>query len=154
MAKIIFVDEKDLDPFWGSMCVNLFTGLSLYLFKKDDIKLINLYNVYHFIDNQEEFVKTFKESCNDEIILDYVNQIILAPREIQMGILSVFKQKLGLYITRENLNNLLMNTTFDINEEPNVIIVITNEEKEHLNKLTSILLNEVKATNKYEIINN
>lgn len=156
IARIIFKSKEEQDPFWSEMCVNLFCGISLYLFKKGDMKYINFYNLFHFVDDKDLLKKVFEKSCDDEIILNLVKPTILAPSETQGGILATYRQKLGLFVNRENLNNLLMETTFDLDKGSNAIIAIVNDEKEVQKKLSEILLDEIKeyTLNKYNFVDN
>ncbi len=154
IGKTIFYDKKVLDPFWIDSAKDLFTGMCLGLFEdgtEEEINLNSINNMFNSIG------KKFNDTTVDKVYFTskgensasyvFASSTILAPTETKGGILATAKQKLRLYVCRENLSKVLSNTTFDIKDivnKPTAIIIIgKDEEKSYVNDIVSMFISQI-----------
>ena len=154
IGKTIFYDKKVLDLFWTDSAKDLFTGMCLGLFEdgtKEEINLNSINNMFNSIG------KKFNDTTVDKAYFTskrensasyvFASSTILAPTETKGGILATAKQKLRLYVSRENLSKVLSNTTFDIKDivnKPTAIIIIgKDEEKSFVNDIVSMFISQI-----------
>lgn len=154
IGKTIFYDKKVLDPFWTDSAKDLFTGMCLGLFEdgtEEEINLNSINNMFNSIG------KKFNDTTVDKVYFTskgensasyvFASSTILAPTETKGGILATAKQKLRLYVCRENLSKVLSNTTFDIKDivnKPTAIIIIgKDEEKSYVNDIVSMFISQI-----------
>lgn len=72
----------------------------------------------------------------------------LAPKDTKESILSVARQKLRLYVSREKLSQLMNKTTFnfeDIAKKPSAIILISRDENNSLNSISAMFIEQLYA---------
>ena len=125
LAKNILYDEssKGQDPFWENTSADYFAGLSLALFedaKEEEINL-NTINLMTTIGEEKIGNTTYMKeyfSDKDKSSPAYVNvaSTIMAPTETKGSILSVFKQKIKLFSSKENLSEMLSRSDFDMKD--------------------------------------
>ena len=170
IGKTIFYDKKVLDPFWTDSAKDLFTGMCLGLFEDANEEEINLNSINNMLNSVG---KKYNDTTVDKAYFTlkgensapyvFASSTILAPTETKGGILATAKQKLRLYVSRENLSKVLSNTTFnlkDIVNKPTAIIIIgKDEEKSFVNDIVSMFISQVysilvqlKSNNKVNII--
>lgn len=149
----IFYENSTADPFWSQSSADFFTGVTLALFEDAKEDEINLSSVNVMFDGlNKKFVTDtylgeyfrFKNPSDQSYI--YVSNTIFAPKDTRSSILSVAKQKLRLYVSRESVNKLLSKTTFDfkeINNKPTAIFIITKESNTSINSLASIFVKQL-----------
>lgn len=102
--------NKNADPFWENTAVNYFVGLALHLFnEKDNVTINDIFEIATSFTN-EDLEKYDKRSPV------YVNLAgtILAPAETKGSIISVFIQKLKIYVSKEDLSSVISENDFDI----------------------------------------
>ena len=125
LAKNILYDEtsKGQDPFWENTSADYFAGLSLGLFEDAEEDEINLNSINLMTTVGEEKIGNTKYvneyfSYKDPASPAYVNasSTIMAPNETRGSILSVFKQKIKLFASRENLSEMLAHNDFDMRD--------------------------------------
>ena len=78
----------------------------------------------------------------------FASTTFLAPKETKGSILSVARQKLRLYVSREKLSYLMNKTTFnfeDIVSKPTAIILIARDENKSLNTLSAMFIEQLYA---------
>lgn len=116
-------DEATADPFWSTSAMQLFVGLSLYLFEHGNENEINFNSIYDMTccgEEKKDDKTYFTHLLNnlDRRSPAYINLsgILAAPTETRGGIMSVFKQIMRLIVSRQNLSNMLSTSDFDITE--------------------------------------
>ncbi len=121
IGKTIFYDKKVLDPFWIDSAKDLFTGMCLGLFEdgtEEEINLNSINNMFNSIGkkfNDTTIDKAyFTSKGENSASYVYASSTILAPKETKGGILATAKQKLRLYVSRENLSKVLSKTIFTL----------------------------------------
>ena len=158
LAKNILYDEssKGQDPFWENTSADYFTGLSLALFddaKEDEIN-INSINLMSTVGEDKIGGTTYiKEyfSDKDQSSGAYVNvsSTLMAPSDTKGSILSVFKQKIKLFSSRENLSEMLSHSDFDIEDigrEKTAVFIVIQDEKKTYHPLVTIFLKQCYET--------
>ena len=76
----------------------------------------------------------------------FASATILAPKETKGSILSVARQRLGMYATRENLSQMMNKTTFDVENslhKPTAFMVIARDENSALNKVATMFIEQL-----------
>lgn len=158
LAMNILYDEKsqNADPFWEKTSADYFAGLALALFddaKEEEINLntINLMTTA----GEEKFRNTtyIKEyfSYKDQASPAYVNvsSTLMAPSDTKSSILSVFKQKIKLFSSRENLSEMLSHSDFDmkdIGRSKTAVFIVVQDEKKTYHSLVTIFIKQVYET--------
>lgn len=154
VSKVIFPGEETADPFWVNTARDYFTGVCLALFddaKKNEINL-NSVNVFTTVGEENSVgKKTYVDeyfNAKESSSLAYISasSTIIAPPDTKGSILSIFKQKLRLFVSKEGLNRLLSETTFnykDINEKPTAIFIKSKTTYEVFNKLSALFIGQL-----------
>lgn len=158
LAKNILYDEssKGQDPFWENTSADYFAGLSLALFddaKEEEINL-NSINLMTTVGEEKIGGTTYmKEYFSDknQASAAYVNvsSTLMAPSETKGSILSVFKQKIKLFSSRENLSEMLSHSDFDIEEigrKKTAVFIVIQDEKKTYHSLVTIFLKQCYET--------
>ncbi len=158
LAINILYDEKSQsnDPFWEKTSADYFTGLSLGMFEDADESKINLNTInYMSTVGEDKFGGStyIKEYFNmkDPTKPAYINasSTINAPTETKGGILSVFRQKIKLFSSKENLSEMLSHSDFDmqdIGKQKTAVFIIIQDEKKTYHPLATIFLKQVYET--------
>ena len=158
LAINILYDEssKGQDPFWEKTSADYFAGLSLGLFEDAEPNEINLNSISLMTTVGEEklanttYVKEYF-SFKDPAGTAYINasSTLLAPNETKGSILSVFKQKIKLFSSRENLSEMLSNNDFDmrdIGKKKTAVFIVIQDEKKTYHSLVTIFLKQCYET--------
>lgn len=158
LAMNILYDEKaqNQDPFWEKTSADYFTGLSLGLFDDAKEEEINLNSINLMTTVGEEkignttYIKDYF-SYKDPASSAYVNvsSTIMAPSDTKNSILSVFKQKIKLFSSRENLSEMLSHSDFDmkdIGRTKTAVFVIIQDEKKTYHSLVTIFIKQCYET--------
>ena len=140
------------DPFWEKSAADYFSGLSLGLFEDAKEDQINLNSINYMSTVGEEkfppsnFSKEYftmkGESSNAYV---FASNTINAPAETKGGILSVFRQKIRLFASRENLSEMLSYSDFDmknIGTEKTAVFIIIHDEKTTYHGLATIFIKQ------------
>ena len=155
IGKIIFYENSSVDPFWSSTASDFFTGVTLALFedgKKEEVNFNSVNNMFNGIDKKyglSDYITTYfklKDVTSKPYI--FASTTFLAPKETKGSILSVARQKLRLYVSREKLSYLMNKTTFnfeDIVSKPTAIILIARDENRSLNTLSAMFIEQLYA---------
>jgi len=138
--------DKSVDPFWTNTAVNYFTGLTLYLFehgKSEEINMVSISNLSKDVNKDPN--KFMKSIDKNSVITACLSGTLLAPPETKGSILSVFSQKMKLYITRETLTSMLANSDFDIIDICNkkVAIFMVSKLSHYVNSFISLFISQV-----------
>ena len=153
LALNILYDEnaKSQDPFWEKTSADYFTGLALGLFEDAKAEEINLNSINLMTTAGEDkmggnttYMKEYF-SYKDQGSPAYINvaSTIMAPSETKSSILSVFKQKIKLFSSRENLSEMLSHSDFnmeDIGRKKTAVFIVIQDEKKTYHSLVTIFL--------------
>lgn len=148
------INDTNNDPFWLNSAINYFTGITLYTLK--EYKELNLKTImktnYIAQQNPNEFLKGIDKESSI-----YINLmgILLSPRDTMGSIFSVFNQRIKLYAEKENLNNMMLKSNFDISKvglEKTIIYVISGSDNtsEHLIPILISQIYEARCENKID----
>ena len=158
LALNILYDEsnKNADPFWEKTSADYFSGVALGLFedaKEDEIN-INSISLVTTVGEEKFGGSTYiKEyfAAKDPGSAAAINasSTIMAPNETKGSILSVFKQKVKLFASRDNLSEMLSHSDIDlesIGEKPTAVFIVIQDEKKTYHSLVTILLKQIYET--------
>lgn len=150
MALEIFKSNNiNADPFWQNMAANYFSGLALILFNEADEEEINIGSIQTIMMQSENkyndstYMKTYLETLDiNNPIYILLSSVVFAPNDTRGSILSVVKQKLNLYVVREQLLNLLNTNEIDLAKihEKTAIFIIG---KEDISDIANIFINQL-----------
>ncbi len=150
--NILYDPNNKGEPFWEKSAADYFSGLALGLFQDAKIEEINLNSInYMSTVGEEKFAASnyAKEyfSLKGESSSPYVfaSNTINAPVETKGGILSVFRQKIRLFSSRENLSEMLSYSDFDmrtIGAEKTAVFIVIHDEKTTYHALATIFIKQ------------
>ncbi|MFA7120569.1 MAG: type IV secretory system conjugative DNA transfer family protein [Bacilli bacterium] len=156
VALNILRGAKTDDPFWESSAADYFSGLSLGLFEDATEKEIHLNSISYMSTVGEEkfatsdYIKEYfllkGESSSPYV---FASNTINAPNETKGGILSVFRQKIRLFSSREQLSEMLSYSDFDIREigtNKTAVFMIIHDEKTTYHALATIFIKQCYET--------
>ncbi len=158
LALNILYDKsaKNNDPFWEKTSADYFAGLSQALFEDAKEEEINLNSINLMTTvGEDKFMGSnyMKEyfSYKDPTSAAFINvsSTINAPNETKGSILSVFRQKIKLFATRENLSEMLSHSDFDmkdIGRQKTAVFIIIQDEKTTYHSLVTIFLKQCYET--------
>lgn len=152
-AKAIFYDDSEVDQFWSNNSSDFYTGIVLGLFedgKDNEINLSSVNSMFNSTDNKysvnDYVTQYFKLKNPSSQSYIFASSTISAPKETKGGIISVARQKLRTYVTREMLSTLLNKTTFsyeDILTKPTAIFVIARDENKYINNVATMFIEQL-----------
>lgn len=158
LAKNILYDEssKGQDPFWENTSADYFVGLCLALFedaKEEEINL-NTINLMTTVGEEKLGATTYMKeyfSDKDQSSPSYINvaSTLMAPNDTKGSILSVFKQKIKLFSSKENLSEMLSHSDFDmkdIGRKKTAVFIIIHDEKKTYHPLATIFVKQCYET--------
>ena len=149
-------NNKSGDPFWEKSAADYFSGLSLGLFEDAKMEEINLNSINYMSTVGEEkfaasnYIKeyfTLKGEASNAYV--FASNTINSPTETKGGILSVFRQKIRLFASRENLSEMLSYSDFDmrnIGREKTAVFIIIHDEKTTYHGLATIFIKQCYET--------
>lgn len=149
-------NNKSGDPFWEKSAADYFSGLALGLFEDAKEEEINLNSInYMGIVGEEKFAAsnyikeyfTLKGEASNAYV--FASNTINAPSDTKGGILSVFRQKIRLFASRENLSEMLSYSDFDmrnIGKEKTAVFIVIHDEKTTYHGLATIFIKQCYET--------
>lgn len=155
--NILYDDSNNnADPFWEKTSADYFSGVALGLFEDAKEEEININSISLATTVGEEkfggstYIKEYfaaKDPSGAAAI--NASSTIMAPSETKGSILSVFKQKVKLFASRDNLSEMLSHS--DINLEsigarPTAVFIVIQDEKKTYHSLVTILLKQIYET--------
>ncbi len=155
--NILYDDSnKNADPFWEKTSADYFSGVALGLFEDAKEEEININSISLATTVGEEkfagstYIKEYF-SMKDPSSAAAINasSTIMAPAETKGSILSVFKQKVKLFASRDNLSEMLSHSDIDlesIGEKPTAVFIVIQDEKKTYHSLVTILLKQIYET--------
>lgn len=158
LAANILYEEKsgNADPFWEKTSADYFAGLALGMFEDTTEDKVNINSISLMTTVGEEkfggstYIKEYF-NLKDPSSAAYTNAsgTIMAPNETKGSIISVFKQKIKLFASRENLSEMLSHSDIDletIGEKPTALFIVIQDEKKTYHPLVTILLKQCYET--------
>jgi type IV secretory pathway TraG/TraD family ATPase VirD4 len=158
LAINILYEENsgNADPFWEKTSADYFSGLALGLFEDAKESQININSINLMTTVGEEkfgggtYIKEYFTS-KDPSKPAYINasSTILAPSETKGSILAVFKQKIKLYSSKENLSEMLSYSDFkmkDFGKEKTAVFIIIQDEKKTYHPLATTFVKQCYET--------
>lgn len=158
LAANILYEEKsgNADPFWEKTSADYFAGLALGLFEDTTEDRVNLNSISLMTTVGEEkfggstYIKEYFNTKPPESAA-YTNAsgTIMAPNETKGSIISVFKQKIKLFASRDNLSEMLSHSDInleEIGEKPTALFIVIQDEKKTYHSLVTILLKQCYET--------
>ncbi len=158
LALNILYDEnnKGGDPFWEKTSADYFSGVALGLFEDANKDEININSISLATSVGEDkfggstYIKEYFQS-KDPTSAAYIKatSTVMAANETKQSILSVFRQKIQLFASRENLSEMLSHSDIDlrsIGEKPTVVYIVIQDEKKTYHSLVTILLKQIYET--------
>ncbi len=158
LALNILYDEsnKNADPFWEKTSADYFSGVALGLFEDAKEEEININSISLATTVGEEkfggstYIKEyFNAKDPGSAAAINASSTIMAPNETKGSILSVFKQKVKLFASRENLSEMLSYSDIDletIGVKPTAVFIVIQDEKKTYHSLVTILLKQIYET--------
>lgn len=152
-AKIMFYENSTIDPFWSNTASDFYTGIVLGLFedgKEEEINLNSVNLMFNGINNNyatSDYITQYfklKNPCLQSYI--FAASTFLAPKETKGSIVSVAREKLRTYVSREMLSVLLNKTTFsydDIMTKPTAIFLIAKDENRYINNVATMFIEQL-----------
>ena len=155
-ANILYEEKNNNDPFWEKTSADYFTGLALSLFedaKEDEINL-NSINLMSTVGEEKYAGTTYMKeyfSTKNPAGSAYINvsSALNAPSDTKGGILAVFRQKIKLFSSRENLSEMLSHNDFDmkdIGRKKTAVFIIIQDEKKTYHSLVTIFIKQCYET--------
>ncbi len=156
VALNILKDKKAQDPFWENSAADYFSGVALGLFEDAKEDEINLNSISYVTTVGEEkcppsnYIKEYF-NMKGESSTPYVfaSNTINSPTETKGGILSVFRQKIRLFASREQLSEMLSRSDFnmrDIGKKPTAVFMVIHDEKTTYHALATIFIKQCYET--------
>lgn len=154
LALEIFKDDNpNQDPFWQNMAANYFTGLVLILFNEGKKEEINLGSIQVMMNQGEEkyedssYLRKYLENMDvTSTIYSMLSPIVFAPPETKGSIISVCKQKLNMYMYREELLNMLNTDDINVREINSKMAIIIIADKN--TDIVNIFIDQLAICNK------
>ena len=158
LALNILYEENNgnADPFWEKTSADYFSGLALGMFEDttEDKININSISLTTTVGEDKCGASTYaKEYFNlkDPNSAAYINAsgTIMAPSETKGSIIAVFKQKIKLFSSRENLSEMLSYSDFElesIGKEKTAVFIIIQDEKKTYHSLATIFVKQCYET--------
>lgn len=158
LAANILYEEKsgNADPFWEKTSADYFSGLALGLFEDTTEENVNLNSISLMTTVGEEkfggstYIKEyFNMKPPESAAYTNASGTIMAPNETKGSIISVFKQKIKLFASRDNLSEMLSHSDIDlksIGEKPTALFIVIQDEKKTYHSLVTILLKQCYET--------
>ena len=158
LALNILYDESsnNSDPFWEKTSADYFSGVALGLFEDAKEEEININSISLMTTVGEEkfggstYIKeyfSFKDPASASVI--NASSTINAPTDTKGSILSVFRQKIKLFASRENLSEMLSHSDIelaDIGRRKTALFIVVQDEKKTYHSLVTILLKQCYET--------
>ena len=156
-ANILYEENNgNADPFWEKTSADYFSGLALGMFEDAEPDQININTISLMTTVGEEkcggstYAKEYF-SYKDPESPAYVNAsgTIMAPSDTKGSIIAVFKQKIKLFASRENLSEMLSYSDINlesIGEKPTALFIVIQDEKKTYHSLVTILLKQCYET--------
>ncbi len=156
VALNILQDKKAQDPFWEKSASDYFAGVTLGLFEDAKEEEINLNSINYVTTVGEDklgptsYIKEyFNLKGESSIPYVFASNTINSPAETKGGILSVFRQKIRIFASRQQLSEMLSRSDFnmrDIGKQPTAVFMVIHDEKTTYHALATIFIKQCYET--------
>ncbi len=154
--NILYDPNNKGEPFWEKSAADYFSGLALGLFEDAKLEEINLNSInYMSTVGEEKFAASnyikeyFTLKGEDSNAYIFASNTINSPADTKGGILSVFRQKIRLFASRDNLSEMLAYSDFDmrdIGKEKTAVFIVIHDEKTTYHSLATIFIKQMYET--------
>ncbi len=154
----ILYDEttKGQDPFWEKTSADYFSACTLGLFEDAKEEEINLNSISLMTTVGEDkigpstYIKEYfsKKSPTSTAYIS-ASSTINAPKDTKDSVLAVFRQKIRLFSSRENLSEMLSHSDFDmkdIGRKKTAVFLVVQDEKKTYHSLVTIFIKQCYET--------
>ena len=158
LALNILYEENNgnADPFWEKTSADYFSGIALGLFEDAKEEQININSISLTTTVGEDkcggsnYAREYF-NLKDPNSAAFINasSTIMAPSETKGSIIAVFKQKIKLFSSRENLSEMLSYSDFDlesIGKKKTAVFIIIQDEKKTYHSLATIFVKQCYET--------
>ena len=153
----IFKDKKAQDPFWENSASDYFAGVALGLFQDAKEEEINLNSISYattigeekFAGNSTYIKEYFLLKGEQSSAYTFASNTINAPADTKGGILSVFRGKIRLFASREQLSEMLSHSDFEmasIGKQKTAVFMVIHDEKTTYHALATIFIKQCYET--------
>ncbi len=154
----ILYDEttKGQDPFWEKTSADYFSACTLGLFEDAKEEEINLNSISLMTTVGEEklgpstYIKEyFTRKPPTSTAYSSAASTINAPKDTKDSVLAVFRQKIRLFVSRENLSEMLSHSDFDMKEigrKKTAVFLVIQDEKKTYHSLATIFIKQCYET--------
>lgn len=157
VALNILQDKKASDPFWEKSASDYFSGCTLGLLEDAKEEQVNLNSISYMTTIGEEkfgagstYIKEyFGLKGEQSSAYTFASNTINSPNETKGGILAVFRQKIRLFASREQLSEMLSYSDFnmrDIGKEKTAVFMVIHDEKTTYHALATIFIKQCYET--------
>lgn len=142
------ISDSASDPFWVNSAIDFFIGLVLYLFEyasKEEIHLSSVWSLAEQVNEHGKSKQLLERIRYNSLIYLNLSGTLNAPPETRGSIVSVFRQKIKKYISRESLVNLLVKSDFDIvsvSAQPTALFIISGNDS-YCNNLIPLVVDQI-----------
>ena len=154
--NIMYDSKNQNDPFWERSAADYFSGLVLGLFEDAKEEQINISSINYMSTVGEESFATsnymkeyFTLKGEESSPYIFASNTITAPNETKGSILSVFRQKIRQFSTKENLSEMLSHSDFnmrEIGDGKTAVFMIVHDEKTTYHALATIFIKQCYET--------
>ena len=155
--NILYDPNNKGEPFWEKSAADYFSGLALGLFEdaKGNEMNINSINAMSTVGEEKfgggsTYIKEyFTMKGENSAAYVFASNTINAPQDTKGSILSVFRQKIRGFASRENLSEMLSYSDFDmrdIGKEKTAVFICIHDEKTTYHGLATIFIKQVYET--------
>lgn len=143
---------KSIDDFWTNAAKQYFVGISLYLFGNGKESEINFNSIYDITCTGEEKKddKTYFEHILNKLERtspEYINlsSTICAPTETRGGILSVFRQIVRMFVSRQSLSKMIASNDIDLRRltKEKTAVFLIGETNSYSVRLEPLFINQL-----------
>ena len=148
----ILIDPKTQDPFWERSACDYFSGIALGLMEDAKEEEVNLNSINYVATVGDERLgasryinEYFKLKSPDSTANIFASGTINAPNETKGGIVSMFRNKIRIFSTRDTLSEMLSYSDFDmrnISKEKTAVFIIIHDEKTTYHSLATIFVKQ------------
>ncbi len=153
----IFKDKKAQDPFWENSASDYFAGVALGLFQDAKEEEVNLNSISYattigeerFAGNSTYIKEYFGLKGEQSSAYTFASNTINSPTDTKGGILSVFRGKIRLFASREQLSEMLSHSDFEmasIGKQKTAVFMIIHDEKTTYHALATIFIKQCYET--------
>ena len=154
LAKSIYPNNKNADPFWTDSAAEFFMGCVYLLLENADTSEINLNSIDFIMQNADAKIgaSTYMKECynildDDSMAKRYLATYVNAPNDTRMSIFSVAKNGVAKFAQSKGLMNMLNNDDLNIFEldvdKPIALFIVKPDENTTYDALCGFLVTQL-----------